>query len=274
MERAKFLLKAATLFQDEVFTRISDLSDESSIIAADLYCHKSCVSGYKVKFKNNMDDKLVSKQPKKRDVFPKYITFIKTIFENGNGISLSELRYILKQNEKVVFNNSEIKLFITEFFGDSIQMFYSERKNESMFMYSSKIAIQDVIYKLRSLDEIKIAAEKLRKSLLSFDFELSDKFCDVGELKEAWENKSMPDEFLTFFAEIFNIKKTSLIPDTERDPEFSDDSDKEDDDKNIKQSQSEQLKILKIKSLFQIMYYNLHHGRQSTPFHNERPCNL
>ena len=95
LERAKFLLQAATLFQDEVFTRISDLSDESSIIAADLYCHKSCISGYKVKFNINMDEKLVSKQPKKRDVFSKYITFIKAIFENGKGISLSELRDML-----------------------------------------------------------------------------------------------------------------------------------------------------------------------------------
>ena len=68
-----------------------------------------------------------------------------------------------------------------------------------MFKYSSKIDIQDVIDKLRSLDGIKIAAEKLRKLLLSFDFEMSDKFCDAGELKEAWENKSIPDEFLTVF---------------------------------------------------------------------------
>ena len=74
MARAKFLLQAVTLFQDEVFTRISDLSDEPGIIAADLYCHKSCISGYKVKFKNNMDDKLASMQPKKRDIFSKCIT--------------------------------------------------------------------------------------------------------------------------------------------------------------------------------------------------------
>ena len=64
-------------------------------------------------------------------------------------------------------------------------MCYSEQKNESMFMYSSKIDIQDVIGKLRSLDGIKIATQKLRKPLLSFDYELSDKFCDAGELKEA-----------------------------------------------------------------------------------------
>ena len=64
-ERANLILKAATMFQDEVFTRISDLSDESSIIAADLYCHKSCISGYKIKFKSSMESKTVLKQPKK-----------------------------------------------------------------------------------------------------------------------------------------------------------------------------------------------------------------
>ena len=63
----------------------------------------------KSNLEKNMGDKLVSKQPKKRDIFSKYITFIKTIFENGNGMSLSELRDMLNQNEKVVFNNSEIK---------------------------------------------------------------------------------------------------------------------------------------------------------------------
>ena len=39
LERAKFLIhaaKAVTLLQDEVFTRMSDLSSESSIIATDL----------------------------------------------------------------------------------------------------------------------------------------------------------------------------------------------------------------------------------------------
>ena len=56
------------------------------------------------------------------------ITFTKTIFENGNGILLSELRDMLNQNKKKVYNNSETKLFITEFFGDSIQIYYSDQK--------------------------------------------------------------------------------------------------------------------------------------------------
>ena len=88
-----------------------------------------------------------------------YITFIKTIIKNGNGISLSELRDMLDENENVLFNNSESKSFITDSFGDNIQFCCSERQNESMLVFSSKVNIQDVIDKLRSLDVIKLAAK-------------------------------------------------------------------------------------------------------------------
>ena len=95
-------------FQDEVFTRISVLSDESCITAAELYCHKSCVSEpYEIKFKKSTGDKVASKQPKKGDIFGNYITFIKPIIENGNTISLSELRDTLNQNKNIIFNNAE-----------------------------------------------------------------------------------------------------------------------------------------------------------------------
>ena len=96
---------------------------------------------------------------------------------------------------------------------------------------------------------------------------MNETFCGAEELKESWDNKSIPDEFLTSFAELFNIKKTSLIPDIDRNPELLDDSG-DGDDEIFKNSKTEQLEILKINSLFQMMYYNLHNGRQSTSFHS------
>ena len=117
------------------------------------YCHISCISEpSEIKFKKSTGDKVASKQPKKRDIFGNYITFIKSVIQNGNTISLSELRDTLNQNENKIFNNSETKLFITEYFGDSAQLCYSEQKNESMLIFSSKTDIQDVIDKLRSLN--------------------------------------------------------------------------------------------------------------------------
>ena len=50
---------------------------------------------------------------------------------------------------------------------------------------------------MRSLDNIKTTAATIRQSLLDLDFGLDDKFCDAEELKEAWENKVMPDVLLT-----------------------------------------------------------------------------
>lgn len=44
-----------------------------------------------------------------------------------------------------------------------------------MFLYSSKIGIKDAINKLRSLDEIKIAAKMLRKLLLPLDLKINAK---------------------------------------------------------------------------------------------------
>ena len=77
----------------------------------------------------------------------------------------------------------------------------------------------------------------------------------------------MADEFLTYFAELVNIKKNNnLIPHIQWNPEFSYDCDDEYDDKNIKQSKWEETEVLKTKPLFQIMYYNLRYGRQSTLF--------
>lgn len=96
-------------------------------------------------------------------------------------------------------------------------MCYLEWKNEWMFMYSSKIGIKDVIHKLRSLDETKIAAKKLRKLLLPLDFKINVKW--------------------VFFAALFNIEKC-LIRDTKRNLGFSNGSN-EKDDNNINQLKSE-----------------------------------
>ena len=81
-------------------------------------------------------------------------------------------------------------------------------------------------------------------------------------MKKASQNKHTVDEFLTYFAELVNIKKKQQLDSTHsmksRDDEY--------DDRNIKQSKWEETEVLKTKPLFQIMYYNLRYGRQGTLF--------
>ena len=78
-------------------------------------------------------------------------------------------------------------------------------------MFSLLVDIKDVINVPRSVGTIKSAANILRQSLFSVDFGLKDKFCDAEELKYAWRNTKVPDEFMTLFSELFNIKKTALL---------------------------------------------------------------
>ena len=130
----------------------------------------------------------------KRRFFDKYVDFIRTVIEQGKGISLSEIRDIINSEENIELYNNEIKTFMEDTFGEDIQLCSSERKNQSLFVFSSKISIKDILNKLQSLDTTKAVATKLRESLLSVDFNLNNKFCDAEELRELWQTTKMPDE--------------------------------------------------------------------------------
>ena len=50
INRASKFLEASVYFQDKMFTRTCDLQDINSVFGADLYCHKSCISNYLLKY--------------------------------------------------------------------------------------------------------------------------------------------------------------------------------------------------------------------------------
>ena len=146
----------------------------------------------------------------KRTVISKYYEFIKDVLARWNGVSLSEIRDLITSEEEIDLQNNEAKMFLEESFGNQIQFCDSDKKNQSSFVFSSSVDIKDVINVLRSIDTIKWAANILQQSLFSVDFGLKDKFCDAEELKYGWRNTKVTDEFLTFFSELFNIKKAAL----------------------------------------------------------------
>lgn len=61
--------------------------------------------------------------------------------ENRISDSFSELRNKLNHNnnKNVIFNNYKIELFISNYSGDNIPIIYSERNNESTFLFSSYV---------------------------------------------------------------------------------------------------------------------------------------
>ena len=108
--------------------------------------------------------------------------------------------------------NSEVKIFLTEHFTEKILLCPSKRANESLFVFSSSICINDIVKRLRSFDTTKNVAEKLRKNFLEVDFDLNDKFCDGEDLLGSWDNLPSSIEILTSLGTLFNTNPAKLLP--------------------------------------------------------------
>lgn len=50
IDRARKLLAATVFLQDDVYVRTCDFQDEYSVFGGDLYCHKSCIKKYLLKY--------------------------------------------------------------------------------------------------------------------------------------------------------------------------------------------------------------------------------
>ena len=111
-----------------------------------------------------------------------------------------------------MINDESNITFLTEHFVEKIQLCPSERANESLFVFSSSICINDVVKRLRSLDTTKNVSEKLRKNFLEIEFDLNDKFFDGEDLLGSWDNLPSSVEILTLLGTLFNINPVKLLP--------------------------------------------------------------
>lgn len=75
-KRANTFLSAASYFGDEVFSRVADLSSDTSVFAADLYSHPNCMRIYIRKY-----ECAIISQPHSRQSSDKF-----TLFERANEI--------------------------------------------------------------------------------------------------------------------------------------------------------------------------------------------
>ena len=126
---------------------------------------------------------------------------------------------------------------------------------------SSEIELQDIVKKMRSLDNIKTAAATIRQSLLDYDFGLDDKFCDAGEMKEA-SRKVMPDVLLTF-STLFNLRLRNLFQGIDEGFCADLDDEKGNDDQTDMDERMESFfenqNFTKIHAMFQMLYVILFH---------------
>ena len=146
--RAQQFREAAFFLLDDVYTQVCDLKSNSSIFGADLYYHQPCLAAYIQKCKratNTLNKFNTSTKVTKRNIFDLHLNFVKEVIGGGSGISLSEIRDMINDKENININNSEVKSFLVDSMGDRIQFSPSARSNESLFVFSSKVSVHDVV---------------------------------------------------------------------------------------------------------------------------------
>ena len=274
--RANVFLAAALYFQDAIYTRIADLQDDLRVFGADLY-HRACLPNYLNKYERALSEKKPPNISLKRQRFCDEVGAIRDLLDRGIGLPLSDIRDAINDKyDEDFISNKGVKLYLTEHFQDDVQFCPSERRNESMFVFSSALSVEDVVKKLRSVNVIKEAAVTIREALRNVDFNLNDKFGDAHELKSSWERIAIPDCLVSFFSSLFKIPHTLLQSTFNKDVsgifELEDDyeiepSDIENSTVTPSATFSSSRKVVQVSSMFQMMYYSLHNGRKKTPLH-------
>ena len=134
-----------------------------------------------------------------------------------------------------------------------------------MILFSSKLTVEDVVQKMKSIDIIKNTARMIRQSLNTVEFGLDDKFGDAEELASSWNRCELPDILISFFATLFNIPQAILIKSFLDSDNIFECDDEDLDDAPFASPQT--ASAVKVKSLYQMVYYILHNGKKKTPLH-------
>lgn len=92
---------------------------------------------------------------------------------------------MINEEHEINIVNSEVKIFLAEYFQNEIQSCTSsDWATESTFVFRSSINLQNVVQKLCLFKMTKTLAEKLRQDFLSVNFNLNDIFSDGNDLND------------------------------------------------------------------------------------------
>ncbi|KAJ8679187.1 hypothetical protein QAD02_014974 [Eretmocerus hayati] len=255
--------------QDNVFVRTSHVLDVPGVFAADIYYHKYCMRDYEYqsetheKVANDAANAQIDIAMDTNDVRSPALTSTEAIAFIVNGIvsmldkgkvsTLSGIRDQVNQllSSGKVVRNRDIKQYLINTFGESIEYSTPSNKNKSALFYSSEVSLDKVVERLHPKNILKESGILVRELMREVDFGLEDRFNDVADLQHSYENTSIPDGMVALFSGMFNIPENKLC-----------------DDEIVPHGTSQEAldrKKLKIKSLFQTMFFILKNGREKTP---------
>ena len=172
---------------DDVYTRICDLTTNEAMFSADLYYHKTCYLEYykscSDSITNKFNDTAKTSNIETNDIMTakliikSYIREIKRVINYRNGISLSEIRELIQDNEKRTIHKKQIKSTLSEELGKGIQFSAPDKKSIIRLLI---VRFNCRFYKYDPF----IRHDKKRSHVNSHctkevDFKLQDRFCDA-----------------------------------------------------------------------------------------------
>ena len=146
------------------------------MFGADLYCHKQCVNRYLLQYERACSDRSDENPTAscRQKAWTSVIADIEIGLANGEAYELSYVRDAMKQHGSDSVTNREVKVLLTNHFGDQICYSQPKQLNKSLMIFSKSVTAESMAETIRSTDPIKQCAELIRQSLLDTDFELND----------------------------------------------------------------------------------------------------
>ena len=214
---AQHFLDATRCLQDEVYSRTADLTSVELLTAADLFYHRQCRNVYATKYKCESSSKceIKPKPPcEKEELFNLALKKLDKRINEGIGFTITEIREYMssldKRPDPITLYNRDVKKLLENHYGENIQFALNPQQNKSELVFLSSISSADVASKISNLNILKSAGESLRQSIKEVDFGLDDSFCDAPSLKRSWENTAIPDDWMTFYSALFNIRRITI----------------------------------------------------------------
>lgn len=176
------------------------------------------------------------------------IKSIEPRFYLGEILALDRIATMIKHSygADVEVKNGKVKSVLIDYFDEKICFVYPKEKRKSLIFHCCKVQAAETQY---------FSIESFRDSLKDYSFDLDDKFCDENDIKTSWENSKIPQPFLRFLSKLFNFE-AKILAQSELINVFHEDSKKK-----------QNLKLLKIKSLFQNLYFLFNNEVKKTPQH-------
>ena len=118
---------------------------------------------------------------KKCEIQKSFDTIISEINLTENGYSLSEIRDRVNAllSSDFLIENRKVKELLIEKYGEDICF------TKSQMFYSRLISSESFLETIRSKNIYKECANALKEECLSFNFELSNTFCDADDLDKS-----------------------------------------------------------------------------------------